>query len=166
MGTVNNLHSIDQRKPFLDNKVIEFIYSIPDEYRKNNKLYSAMLLKFFPQFYKDIPWQKTGKTIQKKVSNNLISKLMIKAKRIPYKLGILKDTKSYVLYSEWIKDTNCFRILSDILERKTSVYQNYTDADFKKKYLLPHVYGINDYSEEILRCATFEVYLRAIERNK
>lgn len=162
MGTVNGLYKVDQRKPFFDNKLIEFIYSIPDEYRKNNKLYSAMLLKFFPAFYKDIPWQKTGKTIDKKFSNSLMSKVIKKAKRVPYKLGILKDTSSYTDYKNWLKDSDVSKDISEILEKQTSQYQKYTDIDFKQQYLLPHLNGEKDYSEEILRSTTIEIYLKEV----
>ncbi|EKD45533.1 MAG: hypothetical protein ACD_69C00248G0002, partial [uncultured bacterium] len=60
MGTVNGLVATEQRKPFFDNNCVELIFSLPDEYRLNNNLYSTMLQKFFPKFFKDIPWQKTG----------------------------------------------------------------------------------------------------------
>lgn len=60
-GTANLLPWIDQRKPFFDNGVIELAFSLPDEYRENNRLYSAMLQKYFPKYFKDIPWQQTGK---------------------------------------------------------------------------------------------------------
>jgi len=162
MGTVNGLYKVDQRKPFFDNKLVEFIYSISDEYRKDNKLYSAMLLKFFPKFYKDIPWQKTGITIDKKISNSLMSKVIKKAKRIPYKLGILKNTNSYADYKNWLKDSDVSKDISNILEKQTSQYQKYTDIDFKQKYLLPHLNGERDYSEEILRSVTIEIYLKSI----
>ncbi len=162
MGTVNGLYKVDQRKPFFDNKLVEFIYSISDEYRKDNKLYSAMLLKFFPKFYKDIPWQKTGITIDKKISNSLMSKVIKKAKRIPYKLGILKNTNSYADYKNWLKDSDVSKDISNILEKQTSQYQKYTDIDFKQKYLLPHLNGERDYSEEILRSVTIEIYLKEV----
>jgi len=160
MGTVNGLNQVDHRKPFFDNKVIEFIYSIPDEYRKNNKLYSAMLLKFFPEFFQNIPWQKTGKTIDKKISNSLISKVIRKIKRAPYTLGILKDTNSYTDYKNWLKNSIASKEISNILEKKTSQYQKYADIDFKKEYLTPHLNGEKVYSEEILRATTIEYYLR------
>lgn len=159
MGTVNGLYKLDQRKPFFDNAVMEFVYSIPDEYRKENKLYSAMLLKFFPEFFKDIPWQKTGKTVDKGYSNSLMSKVIKKAKRVPYKLGLLQDTNSYVNYPEWLKDESIAKELNDILDKQNSHYANYTDEDFRTKYLLPHLEGKKNFSEEILRGATVEIYL-------
>jgi len=145
MGTVNTLYKIDVRKPFFDNEVIEFIHSLPDEYRENNKLYSAMLLKFFPDFYKDIPWQKTGKTIDKKNSNSLVGKV-----------------RSYTDYKNWIKDDYVAKELMKILDKEKAMYPKYTNVDFKRKYLLPHLNGSKDYSEEILRAVTVELYLKML----
>jgi len=159
-GTVNGLYKVDQRKPFFDNKVIEFLYSIPDEYRENNKLYSAMLLKFFPNFFKDIPWQKTGKTIDKNTSNGFASEVIRKIKRIPYKVGILKDKNSYTSYKDWIRSENISRELLSLLDRNKSEYGKYTDIDFKTKYLLPHLHVRMDFSEQILRATTIEIYFK------
>ena len=159
-GTVNGLYKVDQRKPFFDNKVIEFLYSIPDEYRENNKLYSAMLLKFFPKFFKDIPWQKTGKTIDKNTSNGFASEVIRKIKRIPYKVGILKDKNSYTSYKDWIRSENISRELLSLLDRNKSEYGKYTDIDFKTKYLLPHLHVRMDFSEQILRATTIEIYFK------
>jgi asparagine synthase (glutamine-hydrolysing) len=160
MGTVNGLYKIDQRKPFFDNKVMELVYSIPDEYRENNKLYSAMLLKFFPKFFKDIPWQKTGKTIDKNTSNGFASEVIRKIKRIPYKVGILKDKNSYTSYKDWIRSENISRELLSLLDRNKSEYGKYTDIDFKTKYLLPHLRVRMDFSEQILRATTIEIYFK------
>lgn len=163
MGTVNGLSNIDHRKPFFDNKVMELVYSIPDEYRKGNKLYSAMLLKFFPEFFKDIPWQKTGKTIDKKISKSFLSEVIRKAKRIPYKLNLLEDTNSYTDYKNWIKDENIAKELGKILDKNSSQYSHYTDEDFKSKYLVPHLKNRRNYREEILRAVTVEIYLTTAE---
>lgn len=163
MGIVNGLTQLDQRIPFFDNAVIELVYSITDEYRIGNKLYSAMLLKFFPRFFKDIPWQKTGKTVDKKTSSTLMSKVIKKAKRIPYKLGLLQDTnKSYTDYKNWLKDESIAKELNDILDKQNSQYANYTDEDFRSKYLIPHLEGRKNFSEEILRGTTVEIYLRNV----
>lgn len=163
MGTVNGLIKVDQRKPFFDNELIEFVYSLPDKYRENNKLYSAMLLKFFPDFFKDIPWQNTGKTIDKKISNSFISMTLRKVKRIPVKLKLFKENKSYTNYPLWLKDEKLSYELLQLLDRERSEYSKYINDDFKNKYLVPHLIGGKDHSEKILRAATIELYL--IEAN-
>lgn len=162
MGTVNGLIKVDQRKPFFDNDLMEFVYSIPDAYRKDNKLYSAMLLKYFPEFFKEIPWQKTGQTIDKKYSHSLSAKVLRKLKRLPYKIGILKDNNDYTNYKVWIKEEIVSHELAKLLDKSSSEYSKYNDTDFKAKYLIPHLQNNKNYSEEILRAATVEYYLKKV----
>ncbi len=54
------LHGLEYRLPFFDNQVQEFLYSIPLQQKANNRLYRQMLLKTFPEYFKDIPYQATG----------------------------------------------------------------------------------------------------------
>ena len=63
--------------PFFDNDLIEYVYSLPQEWRLDSKIYKAMLLKYFPKFYQDISWHKTGlpigiddEDLDKKEKNN------------------------------------------------------------------------------------------------
>ncbi|MBE2983883.1 hypothetical protein CCAL9344_00770 [Campylobacter sp. RM9344] len=161
MGTVNSLTNIDQRKPFFDNKIVEFIYSLPDSYRQNNSLYSSMLLKFFPKFYKNIPWQNTGKTIDKKVSSSNTMKIIKKIKRIPFKLGLMQDS-GYTNYIKWINEKNINHELHKILNSKNAFYSKYTNIDFEVKYLNKKFKGIRNYDEKILRATTIEIYLQKL----
>ncbi len=162
MGTVNGLYNLNLRKPFFDNKLIEFIYSISDEYRKNNKLYSTMLLKFFPDFFKDIPWQRTGITIDKEISNNLPAKIMRKSKSILYKLKVLKNKKYFIDYQELIKEKRVSKYLNQILNLRNSCFSKYTNENYKDMYLLQHLNNNENYSDKILRAATIELYLKKV----
>jgi len=46
--------------PFFDNTLIDYVYSLPSEWRLDSKIYKVMLLRYFPKFFSDISWQKTG----------------------------------------------------------------------------------------------------------
>ncbi len=161
MGTVNGLTNVEQRKPFFDNQIVELVYSIPDFYRQDNKLYSSMLLKFFPKFYKNIPWQNTGKTIDNKDSTNKILKIFKKIKRIPFKLGLVQDS-GYTNYIKWIEEKYINAELHKLLNSKNALYSKYTDIDFKTKYLDKKFKGLKNYDEKILRAATIEIYLQKL----
>lgn len=162
MGIVNTLYKLDQRIPFFDNDLIEFIFSLPDGYRANNKLYSVMLLKFFNKYFKDIPWQKTGRTIDKSINSSFIYKVLKKAKRIPIKLGLKKDLNNYTDYANWIRNKEVSNYLDKLLDNKTGNYSKYRNEDFRTKYLLPHIKHRRNFSENILRGATLELYLKKI----
>ncbi|MCY6959570.1 asparagine synthetase B family protein [Clostridium brassicae] len=84
--------------PFFDNDLIEFIYSLPDKWKLDSQLYKNMLIKFFPKFYLDIPWQKTGKSI-KKIGIYTFNLKKIKIKKYNEKLvKMQKSNKSIVLF--------------------------------------------------------------------
>lgn len=161
MGTVNMLSMLDQRKPFCDKKLIEFIFSIDDGYRIGNRLYSAALLHTIPNLFKDIPWQKTGKTIDKNL--NIFNKISRKAHSIVVKFGFSKDLDNYTNYQEWIRSPEIASTLTDLLKPQNSIYPNYINCDLDAKYLQPHlkVRGV-DNSEQILAAVTMEVYFRGV----
>lgn len=106
------LHNL---KPFMDNDLIEFIYSVPDSYRQQSRLYNAMLLKYYPEYFKDIPWQQTGKPITLQSKEIVEPKVRVKPKLInlvkktPF-AGIARTlyrmtiaNKGYTSYSDWIQ---------------------------------------------------------------
>lgn len=148
MGTVNGLTNIDQRKPFFDNKLIEFIYSIPDDFRKDNKLYSAMLLKFFPKFFKDIPWQKTRKNLDGRESQYLNS---------------TNPIRGYMNYAGAIREKSILTEIFKIIDYEKSYYKNFTNIDAIETYLRPHLDSIQvNHIEKIFRFITTELYLRDV----
>lgn len=148
MGTVNVLTDIDQRKPFFDNKLLEFIYSIPDDYRKDNKLYSTMLLKFFPKFFKDIPWQQTRRNLDGTNSPYLKNENII---------------RGYMNYAGAIREKSILDEIFKILNYESSIYKNFTDIDAIKTYLQPHLDSIQvNHIEKIFRYITAELYIRDV----
>ena len=164
MGTVNGLIAVDQRKPFFDNKIVELIFSLPDEYRANNKLYSAMLQKFFPKYFKDIPWQKTGKPAAAVSKLSIPRRAINKGVRIINGLFNISDKQNYQNYPKWIRSKEIAERLNRLLDPKTAKYTQLTDEDLKAKYLTPHLNNraINK-SNEILRATTIELYLKNMD---
>lgn len=163
MGTVNSLIAIEQRKPILDNHVVELLMSLPDEYRLNNKLYSAMLHKFFPIFFKDIPWQKTGKpaglVIPKSIPVRAFNKILRHLKAL---IGI-KSSTNYTDYNSWIRSPEVSDFLKELLRSETARYTELTNLNLFEKYLLPHLtQKRSDMSTQILRAVTIEIYLRKL----
>ena len=166
-GSINALSWVEQRKPFLDNNLIELVFSLPDEYRLNNKLYSAMLKKYFPKYFDVIPWQQTGKPVDKIKKPSIPTRAIRKAKReFKAVLGI-KSTQNYTDYPAWIRDENVARQLAELLNPKDAEYARLTNEDLDAQWLQPHLNSkkVNN-ANEILRAATIEIYLRHVFRSK
>ena len=161
-GSVNALPWIDQRKPFFDNKIVELVFSLPNEYRVDNRLYSSMLLKFFPKYFKDIPWQLTGKPVGT-YKAKLWNRAYRKAARTLSSLWKGNDTWSYTNYPEWIRDHNLSQEINLLLERHGAKYKMITDDDVVEKYLSPHLNNKHvNKSNQVLRAATIELYLNKV----
>ena len=161
MGSVNSLSHLEHRKPFFDNQLIEFVFSIPDYYRAENKLYAAMLLKFFPKFFSSIPWQNTGLVVGSKLK--LRHRVVRRIKRELVKLGLSQNRNDYTNYPDWIRSDDSIAIITEILTRTPSYLKTYLGIDAKKQYLEPHMKKERNYSDEILKSVTLEVYLKEIE---
>ena len=90
-------HGIEPLHPFMDNDLLEFLYSLPDNYREDSRLYRAMLIKYYPAYFGSIPWEKTGRVISKEETpeiNNVILKKIVKT---------FKKKKKHVLYTKWLR---------------------------------------------------------------
>ena len=163
-GTANALSWCDQRKPFFDNKIIELIFSLPDNYRLNNRIYSTMLQKVFPKYFRDIPWQKTGKPAGVTRKASIPVRAFEKGTRVFKKLfRIMPSAKGYTNYPTWIRDEDVACKLATLLRQDNARYRLMTEDDLAKRWLEPHLQnkGVN-HSNQILRSATVEIYLRQV----
>lgn len=166
-GSINSLSWVEQRKPFLDNQIMELVFSLPEAYRRNNKLYSKMLRNKFPKYFLDIPWQQTGKPVNEFKKPGLPTRAINKAKRELRSLLGIKSTQDYTNYSAWIRDQEVSKQLLDLLNPKNAEYTRLTSDDLSKRWLEPHLKNKNiNHANQILRAATIEIYLRQVFREK
>lgn len=150
---------IPVHKPFIDPGLLAFVYGLPDVFRRYNRLYTATLLRFFPEYFRDIPWQRTGFPIGKAGLTQM--SLALKYPSIRRRLGWAQP---FVRYAEWIR--NDAEVLSSLLEPAQSVYSEYFQENWVEKWLLPHLAGKRDFTEEIGRAVTLEYWLRCIFRKE
>lgn len=156
MGIVNGLSFLKYKKPFFSNSVVDFAMSIPDSFRLNNKLYGTMLARHFPDFYKDIPWQKTGWPVS----------IDYPAGDVPVESVAgcqLADDKAFINYAELIREPSVAAFLVDILGDGNACYKEFTNVDYFHDYLMLHLNNkeINR-CNKILRLLTCEVYFRHV----
>jgi asparagine synthase (glutamine-hydrolysing) len=135
MGTDLVSESVVNLKPFVDNRLLEFVYSLDDSYRFNGKLYHSMLVKYFPELFATIPWQATGNVIRynRKDSNigNIYSVLRPKLiKIISYSqmsnkvrkfYNFIKNNKTFVDYQGWIHEDKFKKTVDGLLLHNSEV---------------------------------------------
>lgn len=164
-GQINSHANMEIRKPFHDAKLMDFMYSIPDEYRTYYKLYTAMLQKFFPEFFKDIPWQNTGKPAAPLKTPTISRRILNKGMRILKRLLKVSTKSGYTDYPAWIRDPAIAKELEQLLNNPKAEYKKLTQENLADKYLKPHLKNnlVNN-SEQILRAATLEIYLLKVSQ--
>lgn len=173
----DRLHNL---KPFMDIDLVDFLYSLPDEYRHNARLYSAMLLKYYPEYFASIPWQNTGKVItvdwQEETSEranpsakqrliNCIKGTRFEsfARRLHIKLN--RSNKNYASYPKWMREPAFAEYLTQTLSQPFEVggktlldNQDATQAlqRFMKDYTIK--------PETVGGWLTFALYLKAVDK--
>jgi asparagine synthase (glutamine-hydrolysing) len=151
-GTSNFLPWIQQRKPFSDNAFVELIFSIPEQYRAHNRLYAAMLQKFFPTFFKSIPWDKTGQPAGPLKNKYLLLDYARRAINKSKRMLKISIRKPYSDYPNWIQEPEVATRLKSLLANPQALYHRFTPEDLSQ----------SDYEVQ-LKAATVEFYLNFLE---
>ncbi len=162
---------IEQRKPFFDNNLIELAYGIPDALRYESYIYNKMLLKTFPEYYNNIPWQKTGCPISYskrfvklvKFKNRIINKL----KRESQRFGLnFKDLRIYTDYESWIRQEPARSFFEKLLLNKDAMYHEYIDKNKIHAYIRNHLDKKMCCHNELCSALTFELWLQMVYKGK
>jgi asparagine synthase (glutamine-hydrolysing) len=160
------------RRPFFDNDFFNLTFSIPQQLRKNSYIYNKMLLNTFPEYFRKIPWQKTGFPIgysdrHKRIlrfKNNAVDKITQKMRR--FGLSYIKPHKSFTDYNDWIRKEPARTIFSKILFNKNALYKEFYETHCFSKYFDEHMRGKANYSIELCVLLTFEIWLQQVFEKK
>ncbi|MFC1586342.1 asparagine synthase-related protein [Fibrobacterota bacterium] len=164
LGIQGSSKTVEQRKPFMSNEIIEFIYSLPDDYRLNGRLYHSALLTVFPGWFEKIPWQKTGIPISQKLTK--FHKSWNKLKRVPVKLGWLEDLIEFHDYPKWMSGSGTRSLFQKILDPKTAMYPEFVDDEVITIFFKPDFYYNKKHTGLIGRILTLEVWLQQVFEKK
>jgi asparagine synthase (glutamine-hydrolysing) len=165
LGLEEAAKTIPQRVPFMDIDLLDFVYTLPDEYREGNKVYHYALMLLYPEFYKGIPHANTGMSINLNPGiiyqgRKKIHRLMYAVK---YKLGIATN---YTDVHNWIKEPKTAGFVRALLNPKTALYPNFTSSDFSQLYLEPHLAGKEKMLKRLMGAITIEIWLQQILNQK
>lgn len=163
--------NIENRIPFFDNNIVEFIYSIPDKHRYNSNIYNKMLMRTFPDYFKTIPWQATGCPIsyskQRVKIVNLKNRIIKQLKRLAYPFNHKeRNIKNYTDYPTWLREDSARSFLRELLNSKNAIYPEYIDPKKILGYLQDHMNANTDRHNELCQALTFEIWLQQIFNNR
>ncbi len=165
LGAEEANKTIVQRLPFLDNNLMDFSYSLSDDFRKDNRLYHAALIRKYPAFYKSIPHATSGVCIQTDPTFLHRTKKQYTRWRwiLKYKLGF---STSYTDVYNWLKVPETVSFLREVLNKESALYPQYTTIDFVEAYVEPHIKNKGNYTKKIMGALTFEIWLQQILNNR
>jgi asparagine synthase (glutamine-hydrolysing) len=165
IGVTLESFMIDQRMPFFDNALNEYIFSIPASLKRDAKIYHRMLLTHYPRFFANIPdantgcpigapaWQRSTRTLMRRVSRG--------AYRVAPFIGPAPRSMMHD-YRRWIAREPARNLFNNVLRSKTALFPAYTSAETAHQMLGSHLSGRRDNSAYLCRLLTFELWLQQI----
>ena len=102
-GTLEAEDASEQRKPFMDNDLLEFLYGLPDGVRARSRLYRRALLHLSPALFADIPWQKTGLPID--AEDSALGRAGILALRAAQRFGLVRRPVGFQDIDAWTRSS-------------------------------------------------------------
>lgn len=126
------------RMPLVDNLLMEFIYSLPDEYRWQQKIYKHLLLQNFPELFRKTRTTGTLRPISSGDYLYLSDFITRSINRVQRKIG--RCVSVFADYDDWIQKDFYFlkgileqreNILSQVLGEKKLTYRNGSTLNYK-----------------------------------
>ncbi|MFH1539632.1 MAG: asparagine synthase-related protein, partial [bacterium] len=165
-GTRHVITSVVNRNPFFYNELLELSYSLPDSLRYKSRIYKTMLLHYFPEFFRKIPWQKSGipigrlNPIEKALYFPRRARTRLSRKMRRLGLPTLINTE-YTNYPKWIRSEPASSFFKKTLDNHDALFPEYTSRDRALDCLSRHFSG-QDRSEMLCRYVTFELWLQRV----
>jgi asparagine synthase (glutamine-hydrolysing) len=168
--SVGLAYGLDFRLPFLANPFQEYLFSIPFEWKRTNKLYRTMLLDNYPLLFAGIPWAKTGMSLKR---SPIVSSVSTLARRLGSKtvrelprFGLsLSDPFNYTDYATWLRAEPSRSLAKEILNNPAGLYREFVSADQVGRAVDNHMRG-EDCADELGRYLTLEVWLQQVFRSR
>ncbi|MBD3272527.1 MAG: hypothetical protein GF384_08350, partial [Elusimicrobia bacterium] len=163
--------TIENRLPFFDNRLIEYLYALPDELRYQSFIYKKVLLSFFPDFFQSIPWKTTSMPITYPRIVRLLNYGYCGIMK--FSKNLFKGTvdhrsthKDYTDYANWIRTNPACKLITDLLKDSHALYPNYIPKHTLLSQLDLHMSGRTDYTHDLMTAVTFELWLQQVYEGK
>lgn len=152
------------RIPYYDNDLYSFVMAVPQDIRKKGFLINMALLRNFPEYYKRIPWQKTGVPISWPpvlfTAGTFYNRAKSRLKRKLRGLGLpVSDTKLYFNLSETLRVGENMARAEAMLADKSAFHREYVSDGVSASSIHKHA---NLKLDRMCRVLTFEIWMRQL----
>jgi len=118
----------ENRLPFVGNALLEYSFSIPGALRNHHHLFNKLLLRKYPEYYRSIPWQKTGVPIS--WPHRLADAARTWGKAVDRVQTVLPGIASrrrrhMASYGEWMRNEPARPVFERILTHPDALYPSY-----------------------------------------
>ncbi len=165
-GTHHVLDAVEVRKPFLDARLIDFLYGLPDRLRAGGELYHRMLLRHYPDYFLTLPNASDGlplgagpfvrrsRAIHRRVNGRIKRGLSVVA-------PALGAGRASTNYTAWLRQGPGRNLLLDTLGSDQAICRDLLpDQDLS---LLVHDFlRRRRFSPRLARFMTLEVWLQQV----
>lgn len=145
------------RTPFLDLELARLVFALPEEWLRGSRLYNKALLREFPEYFRDIPWEKTGLPPGAPKWRILTRRVV---RRLRKTLGKTHAVAGYTNYPEWLRRGADARYLKTRLAPGAAI-EAYMPRDEVDRLLREHACGA-DHSVVLGRLLTLEVWFQHV----
>lgn len=150
--------SLHFRLPFMDLAFLDLILRLPREWLIGSKFYRAMLLHEFPDYFQNLPWEKTGLPISASTKQEKLygfkNRVLNKGRHL---LGL--SIPSYTDYPNWLRERSAEEFLKSQLLSSNSLLKTRLSGTRLQDDISGHFRG-KDNSEMLGRYLTMEIWLR------
>lgn len=135
---INGTKHFKYRLPFMDNRLMEFVYSLPDEYRWQQKIYKHLLLQYFPELFRNTRTTGTFGPISSGYHWSLSDFFIRSINRVQNKIS--RSSSAFADYNNWIQKDYYFlkgllehpeNIISEVLGKKVPTYFNGSTLNYR-----------------------------------
>lgn len=146
------------RTPFLDLELAGMTLSLPREWLRGSRLYNAALLREFPEYFRDIPWERTGLPISSPPWRLALRRGTMRAQRLLQRASGRGPSPGYADYPGWMRRGADADYLRSHLDRDALLHRLVPPEETVER-LRGHFAGA-DHSADLGRRLTIEIWLR------
>ena len=167
MGTNRKNIACPSRLPFIHRELLDCLFGLPVEWRQESKIYGDVLVKYYPQYFKNIPWQKTGLPVK---SPKLVKKLFDLYKRGRRKLekylpGVFPGVEFFDYVDSLRKNRER---IEGILLGKDTLWRDYLNGKqvetLIERFMTDRRFANGIRADAVVLLITFEIYLQYLAR--
>jgi asparagine synthase (glutamine-hydrolysing) len=170
---ISAIEGIETRFPFLDHALQDFLYVIPEDYWGASAIYHHMMIDHFPQFFKTVPYQKTGQPLSKELPKNWLQKRSGRYARKVQKVfskmlsgqaqkPALKQSKyptDFADYATWLRQPPTRKFVDELLRSQSPLSAEFVDPNSVQQDWERHLAG-EDLADRLGTVITLEIWLR------